>query len=197
MFFAWPLVTLFSTGVTGDGIRALFQKPAIRSVAWFTLWQAMASTALTVAVGLIPAYVVARYRFPGRRAFLAVVTVPFVLPTVVVGAAFLALLPESWHQTVGDPARPRLLQRRRGGAHRRRHVGPARPGRRGGSPHARRVDVAGRSPHHAPDPATGHRRRGLDRVLVHLHVLRRGDRARRTPPPDARGRALPTGRPAR
>ena len=45
-------------------------------------------------LGLCPAYVLARYRFPGRRAVLAVVTVPFMLPTVVVGAAFLALLPD-------------------------------------------------------------------------------------------------------
>ena len=62
-------------------------------------WQALASTALTLAVGFAPAYVLARYRFLGRRAVLALVTVPFMLPTVVVGAAFLALLPQSWHGT--------------------------------------------------------------------------------------------------
>ena len=50
-------------------------------------------------VGLVPAYVLARYRFPGRRLLLALVTVPFVLPTVVVGSAFLALLPDSMHRT--------------------------------------------------------------------------------------------------
>ena len=38
------------------------------------------------------AYVLARYEFPGRRVVRALVTVPFVLPTVVVGSAFLALL---------------------------------------------------------------------------------------------------------
>ena len=42
----------------------------------------------------------ARYRFAGRGLVLALVTVPFVLPTVVVGAAFLALLPASLDQTV-------------------------------------------------------------------------------------------------
>ncbi len=74
--------------------------PGIRSVAWFTLWQAAASTALTLLIGMAPAYVLARFRFRGRRALLAFVTVPFVLPTVVVGAAFLTLLPDRWHQTV-------------------------------------------------------------------------------------------------
>jgi len=48
---------------------------------------------------MIPAYVLARYSFRGRRLMLAATTVPFVLPTVVVGAAFLALLPNSWHGT--------------------------------------------------------------------------------------------------
>ena len=46
---------------------------------------------LTLVVGLPAAYVVARYEFPGRRLFRAFVTVPFVLPTVVVATAFLAL----------------------------------------------------------------------------------------------------------
>ena len=61
-------------------------------MAWFTLWQAVVSTILTLAVGLPAAYAVARYEFPGRRLFRAFVTVPFVLPTVVVATAFLALL---------------------------------------------------------------------------------------------------------
>ena len=34
----------------------------------------------------------ARCEFPGRRVVRALVTVPFVLPTVVVGSAFVALL---------------------------------------------------------------------------------------------------------
>ncbi len=59
---------------------------------WFTLWQAVVSTVLTLLVGMPAAYVVARYEFPGRRLFRAFVTVPFVLPTVVVATAFLALL---------------------------------------------------------------------------------------------------------
>jgi thiamine transport system permease protein len=43
--------------------------------------------------------VLARHRFRGRRLLLALVTVPFMLPTVVVGAAFLAVLPDRWHDT--------------------------------------------------------------------------------------------------
>ena len=47
---------------------------------------------LTVAIALPGAYVLARYEFPGRRVVRALVTVPFVLPTVVVGSAFVSLL---------------------------------------------------------------------------------------------------------
>ena len=99
LFFLWPLGTLLvrvlQPGSVGDALRA----PGLGQVLWFTLWQAVASTALTLVVGFAPAYLLARYRFPGRRVLLAAVTVPFMLPTVVVGAAFLALLPSAWHGT--------------------------------------------------------------------------------------------------
>jgi len=70
----------------------VLSRPFVLQVAWFTLWQAAASTVLTVALALPAAYVFARFRFPGRRLLGALAIVPFVLPTVVVGAAFLALL---------------------------------------------------------------------------------------------------------
>jgi thiamine transport system permease protein len=99
VFYAWPLGTLLGRVLRPGSLADALQTPGLARVLWFTLWQAMASTALTLAVGFAPAYLLARYRFPGRRALLAAVTVPFMLPTVVVGAAFLALLPSSWHGT--------------------------------------------------------------------------------------------------
>jgi thiamine transport system permease protein len=99
VFYAWPLGTLLSTVVDGTAIDDALHVPGLPGVVWFTLWQALLSTACTLVAGLAPAYVLARYRFPGRRALRALVTVPFLLPTVVVGAAFSALLPERWHGT--------------------------------------------------------------------------------------------------
>ena len=76
LFFLWPLGTLLvrvlQPGSVGDALRA----PGLGQVLWFTLWQAVASTALTLVVGFAPAYLLARYRFPGRRVLLAAVTVP-------------------------------------------------------------------------------------------------------------------------
>jgi len=63
----------------------------------FTVWQAVLSTAITMAVGLPAAYLFAHYRFPGKRVLRVVTTLPFILPTVVVAAGFNALLgPNGW-----------------------------------------------------------------------------------------------------
>jgi thiamine transport system permease protein len=74
------------------GVVEVLARPFVRQVAWFTFWQAVVSTALTVLAALPAAYVFARFRFPGRRLLGGLAIVPFVLPTVVVASAFLALL---------------------------------------------------------------------------------------------------------
>ncbi len=93
VFYAWPLVTLVGTVVDGAVLRETLGRSGLGRVVWFTCWQAVVSTAATVLAGLAPAYLVARWDFPGRSVLTALLTVPFLLPTVVVGAAFMALLP--------------------------------------------------------------------------------------------------------
>ena len=100
LFYAWPVVALLHRAVGADAVQTVLRDRSLRRILWFTTWQAVASTALTTAAGLVPAWVLARYEFRGRRWITALVTVPFVLPTVVVGAAFLALLPRSLDQSV-------------------------------------------------------------------------------------------------
>ncbi|WP_189890105.1 ABC transporter permease [Streptomyces xantholiticus] len=98
VFFAYPVAAIVGRGLHTDGVwqfgrfGEVLGRPDILSVLWFTTWQALASTALTLLIALPGAYVFARLDFPGKRLLRAVVTVPFVLPTVVVGSAFLALL---------------------------------------------------------------------------------------------------------
>ncbi|MEU8589609.1 iron ABC transporter permease [Streptomyces sp. NPDC048664] len=97
-FFAYPVAAIVSRGLHVDGVwrfgrvADVLAGSDIRHVLWFTLWQALASTALTLLVALPGAYVFARLDFPGKEVLRAAVTVPFVLPTVVVGTAFLALV---------------------------------------------------------------------------------------------------------
>ncbi|WP_030624853.1 ABC transporter permease subunit [Streptomyces sclerotialus] len=98
LFFAYPVATIVGRGLREGGSwrfgRAadVLADPDLLHVLWFTVWQAVASTALTLLIALPGAYVFARFEFPGKRLLRAVVTVPFVLPTVVVGSAFLALV---------------------------------------------------------------------------------------------------------
>ncbi|ONK10895.1 iron ABC transporter permease [Streptomyces sp. MP131-18] len=97
LFFAYPVAAITGRGLKEDGewrpgtAFEVLTDPGVGQVLWFTLWQAAASTALTLALALPGAYVFARLDFPGKRVLHAVVTVPFVLPTVVTGAAFLGL----------------------------------------------------------------------------------------------------------
>jgi thiamine transport system permease protein len=99
LFFLWPVLTIVARGLSVDAVTDVLGRASTRAVVWFTFWQAVVCSVLAVLTGLAPAYVLARYGFPGRRLLLALVTVPFVLPTVVVGAAFLALTPPSMHRT--------------------------------------------------------------------------------------------------
>lgn len=96
-FFFYPLANILVSSFNQEGTLDLtpfsevLTSASLLGVAWFTLWQAAASTVLTLAAALPVAYVLARYRFPGKRLLRALITIPFVLPTVVVGSAFLAL----------------------------------------------------------------------------------------------------------
>lgn len=98
VFFAYPVAAIVARGLNVDGVWRfgrlwdVLGQSDIRHVLWFTTWQALASTALTLLIALPGAYVFARFDFPGKQVLRAVVTVPFVLPTVVVGTAFLALV---------------------------------------------------------------------------------------------------------
>lgn len=96
--FAWPVVTLVGRGFVVDGrvdtgmFAEVFDQARTWRIAGTTLLLAASGTAVSVALGLPGAYVLYVCRFPGRALVRALVGVQLVLPTVVVGVAFLALL---------------------------------------------------------------------------------------------------------
>jgi len=98
LFFAYPVGAIVVRGLRPDGHWQLavfgdvLRDPYQRRIAWFSLWQAAASTVLTLVVAMPMAALFARFEFRGRRVLWSLLLVPFVLPTVVVGAAFLALV---------------------------------------------------------------------------------------------------------
>lgn len=99
LFFFFPLLTIFGTAgesLLQNGVGAAGWARLTRALG-FTFWQAGLSTLLTLAVGLPAAAVFGRYTFPGKRLVGILSTLPFILPTVVVAAAFNALVgPRGW-----------------------------------------------------------------------------------------------------
>lgn len=103
LFYFYPLGSILALsfergegGLAGPFLQVLGSE-SLRGVIWFTVWQAALSTALTLLVGMPGAYLFARYQFRGKAFLRALTGVPFVLPTLVVAAAFNALLgPRGW-----------------------------------------------------------------------------------------------------
>lgn len=100
LFYGWPFLTLAWRGISLDSVSETFGRDTTWRVLWFTTWQAVASTGATLVLGLAPTWAVSRFSFPGRAALLSVLTAVFVLPTVVVGAAFVAVLPDSLDRSI-------------------------------------------------------------------------------------------------
>ena len=98
LFYFYPLARIFSLSFSFgeawsvDRLVRLIAKSYYLKIFWFTTWQALLSTLLSLAVALPGAYIFSRYQFPGKRFLKFLSTLPFVLPTIVVAAAFQALL---------------------------------------------------------------------------------------------------------
>ena len=87
VLFYWPLVNIISLGLEANWLAVYFEPATLRAI-WFTIWQAALSTALALLVGIPSAYVLYRKRFFGQRFVRALITVPLVLPTIVVAIVF-------------------------------------------------------------------------------------------------------------
>ena len=100
VFYFYPLSVIFFKSLLGDGpgfismgIKVLNSSRMLKII-WFTFWQAGISTGLTLIAAFPCAFVMARFSFPGKKILLSLATIPFVLPTIVVAAAFQALAGE-------------------------------------------------------------------------------------------------------
>ena len=102
LFYFYPLASILKLGFTSDGRLNLAPLASLGDsylygVVGFTLWQAFLSTLFTLAVGLPGAYLLAHYNFRGKGLLRALAGIPFVMPTLVVAAAFNALIgPRGW-----------------------------------------------------------------------------------------------------
>jgi thiamine transport system permease protein len=95
LFFVFPIVTMyhrsFPAGIGWDRIFEILTSRMLTHAIEFSIFQAGLSTLLTLAVALPMVIVFLLYDFPGKRRLQLMVSLPFVLPTVVVAAAFRAV----------------------------------------------------------------------------------------------------------
>jgi thiamine transport system permease protein len=91
-----PIVELARRTIDGNALTEVWTNPGVLDALGFTVVETVASTLVTMAIGLAPAWAMSHHAMRGHRYVMAISTVPFMLPTVVVGAAFLGLLPDSF-----------------------------------------------------------------------------------------------------
>ncbi len=91
LFFYYPIALILKDGLSLSALHYVLSDEYYRHVILFTVEQAVGSTLLTLALGLPGAYIFAKYDFPGKRFLKALLTVPFVMPSIMVALGFIIL----------------------------------------------------------------------------------------------------------
>ena len=107
LFLVLPLMTVFARAL-GDGPARYFQALTSRealSAMRLTLLTAAIVVPVNLVVGVAAAWLIARFRFPGRSFLLTLVDLPFSVSPVIAGLAFVLLLGRSgllgpWLQSI-------------------------------------------------------------------------------------------------
>jgi thiamine transport system permease protein len=87
VLFYWPLSKIIGLGLSANWIEIYLESATLKAI-WFTIWQAAVSTLIAVVIGIPGAYILYRKKFFGHRFIRALITVPLVLPTIVVAIVF-------------------------------------------------------------------------------------------------------------
>jgi len=88
-----PLSTLFikTASLTWSGFWDIVTAPRVLAAFKVSLGCAAVAALINAVLGLLVAWVLVRYKFPGRRLVDAIVDLPFALPTAVAGIALTTL----------------------------------------------------------------------------------------------------------
>ena len=92
-----PLAGLFlkSATLSWDVFWSTVTDPRVLASYRLSLGTAMAAAAVNAVFGLLVAWVLVRYEFPGKRIVDALIDLPFALPTAVAGITLTALLAQN------------------------------------------------------------------------------------------------------
>ncbi|HVS00886.1 MAG TPA: sulfate ABC transporter permease subunit CysT [Thermoanaerobaculia bacterium] len=94
-----PLSTVFlkTATLTWEAFWQTVTSPRTLAAYRLSLWAAFAAAAINVVFGVLVAWVLERYPFPGKRLVDALVDLPFALPTAVAGIALSTIYaPNGW-----------------------------------------------------------------------------------------------------
>lgn len=87
-----------TSGMTWDQFWFTITDPRVVESYKVTLWTALAASLFNGLFGLLLAWVLVRYEFPGKRLIDAVVDLPFALPTAVAGITLATLFSQNgWY----------------------------------------------------------------------------------------------------
>jgi sulfate transport system permease protein len=88
-----PLATVFARAadLSGSALWATVTDPRVMASYRVTFGASLVAALINTVFGLLVAWVLVRYRFPGRRIVDAMVDLPFALPTAVAGIALTTL----------------------------------------------------------------------------------------------------------
>ncbi len=88
-----PLIVIFGDGLR-EGVGELWRQVSL-PMAWhalkLTLWTAALMTVINSVMGLLTAFVLVRYTFPGHALLNAIVDLPLAIPTLVTGVMLVVL----------------------------------------------------------------------------------------------------------
>jgi sulfate transport system permease protein len=88
-----PLVVILQDGFR-EGISELVRQlslPIARHAIILTLWTSALMTLINGVMGLVTAYVIVRFSFPGKRILNALIDLPLAIPTLVTGVMLVML----------------------------------------------------------------------------------------------------------
>jgi sulfate transport system permease protein len=93
LFVAVPLVVIHVQGLRFglDVFWTSITRPEAVSAVALSIYTSAVVAILNTVIGTLTAYVLVRYRFPGKRIFNTLVDLPFAIPTLVIGVMLVLL----------------------------------------------------------------------------------------------------------
>lgn len=88
-----PLLVIIQDGLSEGLAELVYQVtlPIAKHAIQLTLWTSALMTLINAVMGLITAYVLVRFEFPGKRLLNAIIDLPLAIPTLVTGVMLVML----------------------------------------------------------------------------------------------------------